>query len=96
MSQLSDSKMVTRLAGRSALITGASRGIGFAIAKSFAMQGANVVLSATSETGLKKAKEILDQYGVDVSYLAADVSDSQQIDNLFSFAINSRNTFNLD
>ena len=40
------------------------------------MQGANVVLSATSETGLKKAKEILDQYGVDVSYLAADVSDS--------------------
>ena len=87
MSQLSDSKMVTRLAGRSALITGASRGIGFAIAKSFAMQGANIVLSATSETGLKKAKEILDQYGVDVSYLAADVSDSQQIDNLFSFAI---------
>ncbi|MBL6895083.1 MAG: SDR family oxidoreductase [Porticoccaceae bacterium] len=87
MSKTTSSTTVTRLSDRSALITGASRGIGFAIAEAFASEGSNIVLSASSELGLKKAKDKLDQYGVDVSYFVADVSDSRQIDNLFSFAI---------
>ena len=37
-----------RLNHKTALITGASRGIGYAIAESFASQGANLVLSASS------------------------------------------------
>ena len=95
MSQPPDSKMGGRLSGRSALITGASRGIGFAIAKAFAMQGADVVLSASSTSGLKKAKEMLDQYGVDVSYSVADMSDSKQIDDLFAFAIQRHSTLDV-
>ena len=87
MSKTTSSTTVTRLSDRSALITGASRGIGFAIAEAFASEGSNIVLSASSELGLKKAKDKLDQYGVDVSYFVADVSDPRQIDNLFSFAI---------
>jgi 3-hydroxybutyrate dehydrogenase len=87
VSKTTKSKIVTRLSDRSALITGASRGIGFAIAEAFASEGSNIVLSASSELGLKKAKDKLDQYGVDVSYFVADVSDPRQIDNLFSFAI---------
>ena len=87
MSKTTSSATVTRLSDRSALITGASRGIGFAIAEAFASEGSNIVLSASSELGLKKAKDKLDQYGVDVSYFAADVSDPRQVDNLFSFAI---------
>ena len=87
MSKTTSSAIATRLSDRSALITGASRGIGFAIAEAFASEGSNIVLSASSELGLKKAKDKLDQYGVDVSYFVADVSDPRQLDNLFSFAI---------
>ena len=89
MTQSADLTRADRLKGRSALITGASRGIGFAIAKSFAMQGADLVLSASSEAGLIKAKNELIEYGGEVSYLAADVSSAKQIDDLFSFALES-------
>ena len=57
MSKTTSSATVTRLSDRSALITGASRGIGFAIAEAFASEGSNIVLSASSEIGLKKAKD---------------------------------------
>ena len=89
MTQSADLTRGDRLRGRSALITGASRGIGFAIAESFAMQGADLVLSASSEPGLIKAKNKLIEYGGEVSYLAADVSSPKQIDDLFAFALES-------
>ena len=56
MSKTTSSATETRLSDRSALITGASRGIGFAIAEAFASEGSNIVLSASSELGLKKRK----------------------------------------
>ena len=76
-----------RLRYKTALITGASRGIGYAIAKSFAIQGANLVLSAFNEAGLVKAKAELDGYGVDISYLATDISSPDSIEELFAFAV---------
>ena len=76
-----------RLKHKTALITGASRGIGYAIAKSFASQGANLVLSARNEAGLKKAKAELAGYGVDISHLATDISSPDSIDELFAFAV---------
>ena len=57
MSKTIDPKIVGRLSDRSALITGASRGIGFAIAEAFASEGSNIVLSASSELGLKISKD---------------------------------------
>ncbi len=75
-----------RLEHKTALITGASRGIGFAIAKAYASQGANLVLTASNEAGLKKAKAALDGYGVDVSFFPTDISSMDSIEALFCFS----------
>jgi len=83
----SNSTVSNRLAGRSALITGATRGIGLAIAERFAEHGANIVLSASNLKALKETAARLNQYAVDVSFFAADLSASSEIEDLFSFAI---------
>ena len=75
-----------RLEHKTALVTGASRGIGFAIAKAYASQGANLVLTASNEAGLKKAKAALDGYGVDVSFFPTDISSMDSIEALFCFS----------
>ena len=62
-----------KLSGRSALITGASRGIGLAIAEAYAEHGANLVLSATNETSLEQAKMALSGHDVKISIFCADL-----------------------
>ena len=83
----SNSTVGNRLAGRSALITGATRGIGLATAERFAEHGANIVLSASNLKALKETAARLNQYAVDVSFFAADLSASSEIEDLFSFAV---------
>ena len=75
-----------RLHGRTALITGASRGIGYAIAEAYAKQGADLVLSASSEVALEKAKTSLEEHNVNIAYFAADLGVEAEIDDLFAFA----------
>jgi 3-oxoacyl-[acyl-carrier protein] reductase len=68
-----------RLDGKIALVTGASQGIGRAIARSFAAQGAKVVLAARSKEKLDElAREITDGGG-DALALSLDVSRSAEI-----------------
>ena len=63
------------LAGRHALITGGSKGIGFASAWSLAREGANVHLAARTRADLDKAKAtILARFNVAVSTHVADLS----------------------
>ena len=52
-----------RLAGRIALITGASRGIGAAVARRFAAEGANVILTARTTAGLEEVDDAIRQSG---------------------------------
>lgn len=63
------------LRGRVALITGAARGIGRAIALAFAAEGVQVVLSARSETELREVAEAARQFGAEAIVLPADLED---------------------
>ena len=73
-----------RIDGKTAVITGASSGIGAAVACLFASRGANVVLcSNTSKPdGLKVLESIL-SYGVKASYYSADLRNEEDVKQLF-------------
>ncbi len=64
-----------RLDGKSALVTGASRGIGLAIASRFAEAGADVMLSSRRSEGLKEAAASLAGSKGKVEWFAANVGD---------------------
>ena len=63
-----------RLAGRTALITGASRGIGRAIALRFAEEGADLFLTATNQTLLDETRTLAEAQGAQVTLHCADLS----------------------
>lgn len=77
------------LKGKSALITGASRGIGAAIARKFASEEAKLIISATNEELLSKMKKELDDSGCDVEMMKCDVSDSASFKSLVQFALDT-------
>jgi 3-oxoacyl-[acyl-carrier protein] reductase len=63
------------LAGRVAVVTGASRGIGRAVAELLAAEGAAVVLSARGEADLERTTGALRESGADVVAVPCDVLD---------------------
>ena len=72
--------MTLGLRDRVALVTGASRGIGYAIAKALQEQGVRVALIARDEDALKSAAATLPSSGADdVLILGADVTDTESI-----------------
>lgn len=62
-----------------ALVTGASRGIGAAIAQTLGMQGAIVIGTATSATGAEKITNALAEAGIKGKGIALDVNNAEQI-----------------
>ena len=71
------------LSGKMALVTGASGGIGGAIARSFHAQGAHVVLSGTRETALEA---LAAELGERTSAVAANLAEPQAVDGLVAAA----------
>lgn len=72
-----------RLQGRIALVTGASRGIGRAVAKRFAEEGAHLILTARTQGALEELDdEILELSGQSATLVPMDLTDFDAIDKI--------------
>lgn len=70
------------LQGKVALITGASQGLGKALALSFAAQGASVVINSRREEGVRPVAREIEAKGGKALALAADVSEAADVERL--------------
>lgn len=72
--------MRTGLDRRTAVVSGASRGIGFAIARSLASEGARVMMTARGAEGLQQAAEQLEGlHPGQIDFVAADMTDPAEV-----------------
>src|SRR5262245_55392715 len=71
-----------RLAGKIALITGGSRGIGAAVAERFAREGAHLVLAARTVGGLEEVDDAVRAVGGSATLVPVDLRDFIKIDEL--------------
>ncbi len=76
-------RTIQALRNRTALITGATRGIGLAIARAFAREGCNLVLTARDNKSLEKVSRELLRRKVRILAYPCDVRDPHSVDALF-------------
>jgi NAD(P)-dependent dehydrogenase (short-subunit alcohol dehydrogenase family) len=70
------------LRGKVVMITGASRGLGRALALAFAREGANLVINSRSEDSLKPVAREAEETGVEVLAVPSDVSVGADVERL--------------
>ncbi|MCC5839658.1 MAG: SDR family oxidoreductase [Opitutales bacterium] len=78
--------MNLNLSGKVALVTGASRGIGRAIAEGLAAEGVRLVIAARGVETLEEAKRSLEAKGVEVLAVPTDVGDDASVEALVAKA----------
>jgi NAD(P)-dependent dehydrogenase (short-subunit alcohol dehydrogenase family) len=83
------------LDGKVVIITGASRGLGKAITRLLAQEGAKVVLSARSMGDIEQIANDLRAEGLEALAFHCDVSDLQQVESLARFAIQKYGGFDI-
>jgi NAD(P)-dependent dehydrogenase (short-subunit alcohol dehydrogenase family) len=79
--------MTKQLAGKVALVTGASQGIGAATVRLFAQAGATVVLASRSEEGLVHHVEAIKADGGEAMAVKTDVADASSVESLIRRAV---------
>ncbi|CAI2487267.1 SDR family oxidoreductase [Serratia proteamaculans] len=72
------------LTGKTALVTGSSRGLGFSYAEGLAAAGASVILNGTQPATVQAAVERLQSQGLQARGFAFDVTDEQAIEAVFN------------
>jgi NAD(P)-dependent dehydrogenase (short-subunit alcohol dehydrogenase family) len=75
------------LEGKVTLVTGASQGLGRALALAFAREGASIVINSRSEESIRPVAGEAEALGVEVVALAADVSVSRDAEGLVGAAV---------
>jgi NAD(P)-dependent dehydrogenase (short-subunit alcohol dehydrogenase family) len=84
-----------RLENKVAVITGACSGIGQATARLFAREGARLVLTDVSETGLRETMEQVGQEGQTGAFRIVGVSIEEQVRDLVRFAVATYSTMDI-
>ncbi len=74
--------MAKRLAGRIALVTGASRGIGRAVAEAYGREGAHVIAAARTQGGLEELDDVIRAGGGACTLVPLDMMDAAKVDGL--------------
>ena len=74
--------MTKRLEGRVALVTGASRGLGAAVAKRYAAEGAQVILLARTKKALEQIDDEIRKTGGSATLVPLDLRQFDQIDHM--------------
>ena len=83
------------LQGKSALITGAGRGIGQAIALAYAREGANLSLAARSTSELEETARECRKAGSEVFITSTDVTDIDQVERLVESTVRRFSTIDI-
>jgi len=76
-----------KLKNKVVVITGSTRGIGRAIARSCAQQGARVIISSRKESAVNQTCEIFQKENFEVSGIKADVAVNADLIKLFNHAV---------
>lgn len=71
------------LNGQTALVTGATKGLGFEIAKALALAGANVFINGRKKAQVLEAVEKIQVMGLVAKPLVCDIKDEAQVQNVF-------------
>ena len=74
----------SRISGRLALVTGANRGIGLAIARALAREGCDLIITARGERALARTRAELEKLHVHVLAQPCDVRSPESVDYLFA------------
>ena len=80
---------LNRLGGKTAVVTGAAKGIGRATAELFAREGAKLVVNDVDEAGLKALEGRLSGEGAEVVSVVGDVSDVDDAKGIIGAAVQS-------